>query len=325
MIFAGECDGEIYRLPEAERVEINQELYVPADDLTAVFPYSGEFPGLHKIYILSGGRSDIEKAIEESDVIFKGIVDEQILSADRSGARIKIYARSMAAVMLDNECPPMMYTNPSADIICSKHIEPFGVGFEIEGIKCRCGELAIAKGSSHYKAVEKFCSEFLGTVPRVGGDGICRFDTFGETEDILFDNKSGVEFESVEVCESRYSRISKVYVSGDNGYDTEVSDSESRELGITRERYLNLSSSETHTLSDADNILKNGRMKSLSVVLVCEGCLLNKIGCNAQVSVEGCEGEVFVVAQVKYTASSGGEKCRVKLMRTGNAGGKNAY
>lgn len=315
MIFAGECSGEIYRLPEAESVEINQELYVPADDLTVVFPYSGDIPGLHKIYVLDDECGDVDRAIEKNDVLFKGVVDEQILSADVNGASIKVYARSMAAVLLDNECPPMMYVNPSGDVICGKHIEPFGVDFEIADVNCRCGELAIPKGSSHYRAVEKFCAEFLGTVPRVDGKGVCRFDTFENVGDILFDNKFGVEFESVTVCENRYSRISRVYVSGENGYDMTVNDGETQSLGIVRERYLNLANSETGTLSDADNIIRNGRMQSLSVTLMCGGCLINKIGFNAAVSVEGCEGESFVVSQVKYTAINGIEKSRVQCVR----------
>ena len=61
--------------------------------------------------------------------------------------------------------------------------------------------------------------------------------------------------------------------------------------------------------SDADNIIKNGRMKSLSVTLVCEGCLLNRIGYNAAVNVEGCEDREFIVAQVKYVLENGIENC----------------
>ena len=97
-------------------------------------------------------------------------------------------------------------------------------------------------------------------------------------------------------------------------YDMAVNDSEAQSLGIVRERYLNLASSETHTLSDADNIIKNGRMKSLSVTLVCEGCLLNRIGYNAAVNVEGCEDREFIVAQVKYVLENGIEKSRVRLI-----------
>ena len=314
MVFAGEYEGKIYRLPEAESLEINQELYVPADDLTAVFPYSVDIPEIHIIYVLDDGCPNRDEAVEKRDVLFKGVVDERILSADVNGASIKIHSRGMAAVLLDNECQPMTYVNPSADIICGKHIEPFGVDFEIKSVQCRIGELAVAKGNSHYKVVERFCSEFLNTVPRVDGNGTLRLDTFENVGDILFDNKYGIPFESVEVCENRYSRISRVYVSGDKGYDMAVNDSEAQSLGIVRERYLNLASSETHTLSDADNIIKNGRMKSLSVTLVCEGCLLNRIGYNAAVNVEGCEDREFIVAQVKYVLENGIEKSRVRLI-----------
>lgn len=311
MIFVGECGGELIRLDEALEVEINQEINVPADDLKVVFPYMSDFPALERIYLLDE-CDDIFKAVSEGNVFFGGIVDEQILSADYSGARIKIFARSAAALLLDNECPPMMYVNPSADVIADKHLIPFGVRFSDDDKTCRSGVLSIAKGSSHYKALDKFCAEFMGSVPRIDGKGVCRLDVYENVGEIDFDNRFGVSFESAEVCENRYCRISRVYVSGENGNDFIVNDDESQGLGIVRERYLNLSESKTHTLSDAENIIKNGKMKSLMVTLVCDGCFADKIGYGARVRIEGCEGKEFVISQVRYRLKDGVEKSRVR-------------
>ena len=46
---------------------------------------------------------------------------------------------------------------------------------------------------------------------------------------------------------------------------------------------------------------------------MCSGCLINKIGYDASVNIDGYEGKRFVVSQVKYTAENGVEKSRVRV------------
>ncbi len=317
MIFAGVCRGETYVFDEAVSVSINQEIFVPADDMTVVFPYSESFPKLEMIYALEDGCGDVDEAIESGDVLFKGIVDEQVFKADSGGADITVYARSMAAVLLDNECEPIQYTSPSVDVIYSKHIEPFGVELKDTKVKCRSGMLRITKGSSHYRALEKFCSEFLNTVPRIDSRGICRVDVYECDDVIYFDNRDGIGFGFISVSDKRYSRISKVHVSIENGYDTTVSDSESISRGIIRERYMSLLDSKTGTLSDAYDVIESGAADSFSVSLKCGERLINMIGAKAYVSAEGCEGEEFVVSRIKYISDGNGERTSVLLRLRG--------
>ena len=112
MIFEGICSGEVVGLYNALTVEINQELSVPADSMTVSFAYNGEFPSIERIYALESDCIDIDKAIEKGDVLFSGIVDEIILTADTSQAFVTVYARSLAALLIDNECKPTEYINP---------------------------------------------------------------------------------------------------------------------------------------------------------------------------------------------------------------------
>lgn len=312
LILIGEYGGKLFRLPGAEEIEINQELNVPADDFKAVFPNAENFPMLDMIYLVRDECFDIEKSIETDNLYFKGIVDEQVYSTDVNGTVMCVYARGMAGLLIDNECPPLMYTNPSSDIIYKKHIEPFGIGICGEITHCRGGELYIPKGSSHYKAVERFCKDFLGTIPVINAKGCFRFDCYEGTGKIVFDNCYGEPFESAVVLEKRCNRISKVYVSGESGYRIEVNDDEAQSMGIVRERYIDLAGSATHTVSDADNIIEKGRSQALELRLVCSGCFLDKIGYTAMAELERCRGREFVISQVRYVIDRNSEKSRIK-------------
>lgn len=314
MIFAGIENGETHIFREIVSVSINQEIFVPADDMTVVFPYSEGFPKLEKIYALDDDCGDIEEAILRREVLFEGIVDEQVFKADSDGADITVYARSMAALLLDNECEPTEYSSPSLDVVYFKHLRPFGVELKDMKTKCRNGSLRITKGSSHYRVLEKFCNEFLNSVPRIDARGFCRTDVFDCDDVIRFDNRNGVGFSYISISDNRYSRISKIHVSKNGGYDTTLNDEESISKGIVRERYMCLLDSKTGTLSDAYEAIESGAINSFSVTLKCGERLINTIGARAEVDVRGCENAELVVAQVKYKADRNGEYTRVKLI-----------
>lgn len=314
MIFAGVCGDEVVELSNAISVEINQELGVPADSMVVSFAYNSDFPSIEKIYALEGDCIDIDNSIQNGDVLFSGIVDEIILTADTSSATVKIYARSMAALLIDNECQPTEYVNPSIEVIYNKHLLPFGITLGNKPICKKRGTLTLHKGASHFKALESFCKTFLSTTPRIDHKGLCKTDDTAVTESLCFDNKKGISFEYISICDNRYSRISKVYVkSGSNDYDTVISDSEAEKKGVVRQRYLSLLSSKSGTLSDADDIIKNGRDNSLSVVLKSNERIINKLGCRAVVNAKHCEGGEFIVKALKYTANSKGESTTVNL------------
>ena len=314
MIFVGESENGLFRLPNPIKVEINCEMNVPADELNIVFPYASSIPIFRKIYALPDDCDNFRLAVREKNVLFSGIVDEQVYRADADNEEIVFYCRSLAALLLDNECPPTNYVNPSLSIIFQKHIQPFGITVGSFPESIRGGVLNVPKGSSHYAAAEKFCREFLGTVPIIDHKGQFYCSPNTKSELILFDNKDGIPFININVCENRYKRISQIFVSQNNGYDTSVSDEDAQSQGIVRVRFLNLSDSKTKSLSDADEILQKSRKESFSVILNCCGCLIDKIGCYAEVSAPWCRGKKFIVSAVNYKNDYKGEISKVKLI-----------
>ena len=112
----------------------------------------------------------------------------------------------------------------------------------------------------------------------------------------------------------RYDLISGVYV-GTDGEPITVSDSYAQSQGIVRERRLLLSDSSTGTLSDADEILHNGRAGAFVVRLWCSGYFGDIAGHGARVSDGGFEDDGLVVKKVRFRADHKGEVSEITLGR----------
>lgn len=314
MIFFGENGSGTVKLDGAIRVEINSEYGVPADDMTVTF--SGGVPlDLWKIYAVQDGFEALKEAKAENGVLFAGIVDEVTARYDGAERKVTVYARSMAALLLDNECEPGQYIDPTSDVIAAKHILPFGI--------CECtaqkvkskrtgGTMTLMRGQSHWAAVNTFCRTFLSSVPRIDFTGRFRTDTYLEGEDIVFDNESGVFFSQASVKVKRCKRISKVFARTSGGMVT-VSNERAAEDGIVRERRIDLSDSRTGTLSDADRIIEKGEEGALTVSLLCSGYLGDAVGRGAYVSLPEVNGGRLLVYKTKYVESGGSGRTTVTL------------
>ncbi len=325
MIFAGVCEGKTVALPKPISVEIEQELDVPCDEMTVVFPYTASFPKISRIYALNDEfADDVESAIENKEVVFAGVVDERVASVTISSAVITVYARSPAALLVDNECVPQSYYCPTAAVICEKHLKPFGIALA-DSMTVRCGgELNVSKGSSHYDVLADFCEKFLGTTPRIDSTGTCYWDNTMCGGELAFCASGAasradrsVGFTSITVRENDYSRVSEVGVCSDGSlnYKTVIADDDALSSGITRTRYLNVSDFSEFSLSQADDIIAEGIRDSYVITLKTGESLVNTLGFTAAVRSEICNCGGFVVSEVHYTLTSDKQETEIKLRR----------
>ncbi len=97
-------------------VKLDCQLDVPADSLTLTLPFAKKY------------REAVLAAAWEGDILrFYGPVDE-VITVSQSGKHIlRLYARSLAAFLLDNEAEPLTYANPSNKLMAERHLLPFGV------------------------------------------------------------------------------------------------------------------------------------------------------------------------------------------------------
>lgn len=299
MKFYGESENGGFLLPEAVSAEIDSEYGVPADSMTVRF--SGvSTPELYRI----------DACTDEGEVIFRGIVDEQETTETVSGVTSAVYARSPAALPLDNECEPGEYTDPSLEVVVKRHLDRFGIVCS-EHPTAAFGKMNVARGQSHWTAVKTFCSVFLGTEPRVNSVGEFRTNCFTGGEPIVFGG-SGIGFTSVKSSVNRYCRISKIYV-GTSGDPLVISDADAQNRGIIRERRLSLSDSRTGTLFDADEMIAKSKLKARTVELVCPCFIGDIVGRTAAVEYGSFYGREMYVIKTKYTANGSGERTTVTL------------
>lgn len=293
-------------LPSPVYMSINQEIEVPADDLSVTFPIIKGLPELNRILVK-----------ENNLLVFLGIVDEQQLICDSKFAYTKIIARSLASLLLDCESKPINYTNPSTSVIFARHLKPLGFKSYKGGDVTYYGSLNVSKGTTNWMAFYNFCINAYGKIPRIEADGTANFSGVENHEVICFSNKEGVSYNSIKENIKRCSIVSKVIVkSGENrDYSTEIVNKDAVEKGIVRVRYMDASSG-LITLETADKIIKNSIDGSYEITLVCPHRLLDILGARAFVDDENIlPRENLCVSSVHYTLNADGEFTTIKLKK----------
>lgn len=277
---------------------------VPADSLNVEFPYV-ETDELCEITVLNDDRT-----------VFHGIVDEEEKVIYRDGEYLRISARSLAALLLDNEAMPCVYDHPTAGFIYERYVAPFGIKCADLDDAVSISEQTIAKGASCWSVLKNFCIASYATPPRISSDGVLYMKGLQERERIRF-GKGGVSYLRISELNKRSAELSAVRVKTENpgNYNLCVSNKDAQKRGIKRERYLNALLSDS-PMRCADMMLRNGADKAYSLKLRCLGCLLGAEGSIAELDdpVLG-ERTGLYVSSLQYRLTANGEYTDVRLKR----------
>lgn len=277
---------------------------VPADALSATFPFM-PIEEMKEIRVYDG-----------SELIFSGVVDEQQNISGNSGAYLRVIARSMAAVLLDNESRPRSFNNPSTPVIARFFLESNGLTSYSGGNVTVRNSLKVAKGMTDWQSLCSFCARAYGTVPRVESDGSVSLKGLKRGEKIVF-SPDRVGYCSVKENNKRCELISAVYVkqSPSGGYETLIPDREAMAKGVDRRRFLD-SSSRVMSVSLADKMVENAKRRSYSLTLVCPDRLTEILGRAARVE-DGFIGsrDSLYVSSIFYKLGPRGEFTTVTLKK----------
>ena len=287
-------------------LDINIEEDVPADDLSARFAYF-ECDELKEVTVY-----------DNDEIIFSGIVDEQQIIKDANGEYVRIIARSMAALLLDNESMPMCYTNPSVSLMLTHHLSPFSLTLEKDSFRAYYGTQIVQKGDSNYKTIQDFSKSVFGGNPRVNELKELCFPENLESKEVLFsDTLNGINYFSYSENFRRCDEISQVNIKLLNkpNYDAEIVNEDAQSRGIKRIRYLDAAKMDTPAVY-AKKMIDASKKKSYMTKLSCFGRHLRILHCNAKVSdsVYGVKDKLYVSA-LRYSLSTKGEYTVVTLKR----------
>ena len=299
-----DIDGNEKIAPYPLSMTVDVDENIPADALKATFPYF-ETSEIARIDVYADG-----------EIVFRGIVDEEEHTVDSGGEYLKIAARSKAALLLDNEAMPCVYDHPSADMICERYAEPFGIRCADSDDAVYFGEQTIAKGSSCWSVLKNFCNACYSTLPRIGSDGLLRMKGISGDKELRF-GSDGIRYTRISELNKRSAELSAVRVKTESagGYELCVTNEIAVSRGIRRERYLNALLTES-PMRCADAMLRNGRSKAYALKLRCPECLLGAQGCSAEVydAILGSRKGLYV-SSLRYHSDADGEYTDLMLKR----------
>ena len=251
------------------------QLDVPADSLTLTLPFMKKYCGA--VY---------SAAWEGKTLRFYGPVDE-VITVSQSGKHIlRLYARSLAAFLLDNEAEPLTYANPSNKLMAERHLLPFGVTEYDNERHPLYDSLQIDKGMSHWQALERFCRKRYGSLPRIEGKRAF-LKGFSREGKVLF-GESGVRFFSLRECRRPYRLISEIRVrlNAIGGYSSVIRNNHPDCEGRCRVRYLNAMADNVN-LDTARQMMEKGNRDAYLLKLQCGGMRVDLLGMAAAVEDSG--------------------------------------
>lgn len=299
MIFWGiSRTGKKLFLGEPVEASIACDRDAPADLLRARFPAEDMWEELRDVV-----------GYEKGSAVFRGIVDEQDTFLSGEGLTVELTARSLEALLLDNEAQPGTIQSPSLARIEERFLKPLGLSLGEGDRGAKRGSLTISKGDSCWTVLSGFCREFLGAEPWVGLDGKVNVGEEGTTLEL-----DGVI--SAQVSLLPYKRISQVWLQSCRGsYDTLYRD---ESANVVRTRYLSLESGKR-----PKEILSRGEQDSFLITVTCAGpwrpvkrarasVFLPKVG-----RFENCP-----VRSALYRLDKSGERVKLVLERPEDEGGE---
>ena len=284
-------------------VQINVHEDAPADDMTVVFPLTEQVPKIATIRVWNGEKP-----------IFSGIIDELMVGVTKSGAMIKLIARSRAALLLDNEAMPQEYHYPSLTQLYERHVEPYGFCGFIGNGGTFDTKLTITKGMSEWQVIEEFCIRCFGTIPYVTADDYIDCSGAVPNEQLVFDNSNAscIPYLSILYRDKFYKRVSELYVQPKLGqaYTSVVHDDQAHKLGVQRRRFV-VSNNYRGT-----RMIDSAKRKAVEITVVCAGGICGSLKMPVVIS-DTILGTIdkLSIAGWTYTLSSNGERCEYLLRK----------
>ncbi len=197
MIFlATTQSGKTVSLENVLNFSIHKDEKTPADALHAVFSCD-KIPENFTNIKLEGATG----------TLFWGLVDEIIFTDGESGKLLEIYARSIEALLLDNEAMPQTIFFPSVPLLKHRFLSDLGFSSVIsEQNDALSAEFVVHKGSSVYEVLSNFAENYLSTSFHVLDNNTVLFgekDTMSVYED---DTPEFFEFSrnNYDVCSHMY-------------------------------------------------------------------------------------------------------------------------
>ena len=218
-------DGAQQELERPVSLLLTRSADTPADSLKVVF-------------LLASGswEQEIVRIDLQVDGVwwFRGICDRQIVGIDSEGCKLTVWARSDAAVLLDNEAIPQEYRYISLWEMFEKHLAPYGFQRDFAENSLVLN-YQVGKGVSEWDAFSTFCERTVGRRPHIHLSHVL-LGLPGQSSHVIAADEAVT---AVRHTIRRSEVISQVLLRDELGrYSTALQNGAAQKLKITRRRCM---------------------------------------------------------------------------------------
>lgn len=103
---------------------------------------------------------------------FCGLLDEILLEQSSKGKNMRLYARSYAARLLDNDAQEIVYAYATWSDIYRNHVQPYGIAVNCTASLPAVANFSVSSGSSEWAVLARFCGSYGGQKLRVDRMGV---------------------------------------------------------------------------------------------------------------------------------------------------------
>ena len=293
--------GAVQEIGDLAYMELTSELDAACDGLRLRFYSENELPEVQEITLFIDGEKT-----------FYGFCDRQEFTKNKNGGSIFIYARSSAALLVDNEATPATYNSPGTNVLFHAQARQFGFINKLPDLVSE-HEYSVVKGTSCYGAVNRFIRTLTQTPVRVN----C------ENELVLPDSNDIADLDCTDItelkkCVNRAAPITVIdyKISAETPYNRHFKSRLCESAGIRRTRKLNISSlpawQREYTLSD---IMQNAAKDYYTATAVINGCHSFPLNSRAKISGAVAPGDDYRLYRSVLTYDSSGEKTKLVFLK----------
>lgn len=306
-------DGDTTELKNPISVKISKDKDAPADSILIQFPVDSiqKYQNNIKKFAYIKIYND-----ENCDLVFDGLVDEQIVEVSEDGLILEISGRSIACLLLDNEALPQTYYLPSLKTIFERHVKPYGFTGYKGSDTAFSGKFVVQKGMSEWDVLYNFCTEFLGVEPKITPARVINVTENTLQIPLKFSNKDNeIKYTYISEIENRYEIISEVNVRAeqDGNYSMKFINDTATKNDIIRKRYVN-SVDDITPASTAQKLIDKGNEEAYQIALNCPCQLIGELDMPAIVDDDTIGYMTGLkIKSIIYTLNSNKENCRILL------------
>lgn len=253
-------------------------------------------------------------AIDGSEVVFTGVVDEFELSLDDGGRTAQVSGRGLMAVLMDNQVRAAVYTSATARDILAAYVTPYGIKSVKNDLESSVSSFAVDSGDTCWQALAGFCRHAAARTPHFLADGTLDLTAPSTQTEWRLGADAAVAAAHYRVC--RYGVISEqVMVDRSSGTQTSAkNEAFCAEGGQRRQVTAHAGRTVRATIRTAEQHLAESAQNWKCLRVTLPGCWLAEPGSLVAVElpVLGVQGR-FRVAEVTTRMDASGLCCTLDM------------